>query len=267
MNSRPATNTDSATGTRLNHFPIGGGIGELPIDGTCLLKGAPGPNGEATFISRAVSGNQLQLGWDGLGLLKTVSDNGSAHTFTYAPSGMRVRDVRTGTNAIDKRYVYTTSGALMSVHETGGKRRDILYANGEAIAEIDQDGNIYELHNDHLGTPRYITACNAQPNVARGQLAGQQAFGPYGEEMRGTFNGQALPSGYAPITGYTGHLNEDLTGEVIAKPQKGEAKPTGQDVHVGRKTSNAAAKGASAVGLFGCLSSLKALRALSRLPP
>jgi RHS repeat-associated protein len=76
--------------------------------------------------------------------------------------------------------------------------------------------------NDHLGTPRYITAGNAQPNVARGQLAGQQAFGPYGEEMRGTFNTsngqtQALPTGYAPITGYTGHLNEDLTGLIYMK--------------------------------------------------
>jgi RHS repeat-associated protein len=92
-----------------------------------------------------------------------------------------------------------------------------VYANGEAIAEIDQDGNIYELHNDHLGTPRYITAGNAQKDAARGQLAGQQAFGPYGEEMDGTYNGQKLPSGYRPITGYTGHLNEDLTGLIYMK--------------------------------------------------
>jgi hypothetical protein len=81
------------------------------------------------------------------------------------------------------------------------------YANGEAIAEIDQNDNIYELHNDHLGSPRYITAGNAQPNVAMGRIAGEQTFGPYGDEMRCTFNGQALPSGYAPLTGYTGHLN------------------------------------------------------------
>jgi RHS repeat-associated protein len=105
----------------------------------------------------------------------------------------------------------------MSVHEGGSKRTDIVYANGEAIAEIDQDDNIYELHNDHLGTPRYITAGNAQKDAARGQLAGQQAFGPYGEEMRGTLNGQALPTGYAPVTGYTGHLNEDLTGLIYMK--------------------------------------------------
>jgi hypothetical protein len=75
------------------------------------------------------------------------------------------------------------------------KRRDVVYANGEAIAEIEQNNNIYELHNDHLGTPRYITS------RSNGQIAGQQAFGPYGEEMVGTFNGQKLPDGYKPLTG------------------------------------------------------------------
>jgi RHS repeat-associated protein len=99
--------------------------------------------------------------------------------------------------------------------------KDATDINGEAIAEIDQNDNIYELHNDHLGTPRYITAGNAQPNVARGKIAGEQAFGPYGEEMRGTFNINnqtlQLPSGYAPVTGYTGHLNEDLTGLIYMK--------------------------------------------------
>jgi RHS repeat-associated protein len=160
------------------------GIGELFVDGTCLLKVAP----------------------------EAVSDNGSSHEFTYAPSGLRVRDKRTGTNAIDKRFVYTTSGALMSVHESPSKRRDIVYANGEAIAEIDQDGNVYELHNDHLGTPRYVTSRST------GKIAGEQAFGPYGEEMRGTFTGgQTLPSGYVPVTGYTGHLNEDLSGLIYMK--------------------------------------------------
>jgi hypothetical protein len=37
---------------------------------------------------------------------------------------------------------------------------------------------------------------------------------------------------------------------VIAKPQKEGAKPMGQDVHVGRKTSNTAAQAASAIVNF-----------------
>jgi RHS repeat-associated protein len=36
--------------------------------------------------------------------------------------------------------------------------------------------------------------------------------------MRGTFSGgQTLPSGYVPVTGYTGHLNEDLSGLIYMK--------------------------------------------------
>jgi RHS repeat-associated protein len=147
---------------------------------------------------------------------ESISDNASSHEFTYAPSGLRVRDKRTGVNAIDKRFVYTTSGALLSVHESPSKRRDIVYANGEAIAEIDQDGNVYELHNDHLGTPRYITNGNTAQS-SKGQVIGQQAFGPYGEELVGTYNGQVLPTGYKPATGYTGHLNEDLSGLIYMK--------------------------------------------------
>jgi RHS repeat-associated protein len=173
------TYTAPAADTRRNRPTIGGGIGGLLVDGTCLLK--------------------------------SISDNGSAHEFTYAPSGLRVRDKRTGANAVDKRFVYTTSGALLSVHESPSKRRDIVYANGEAIAEIDANGNIYELHNDHLGTPRYITSRST------GKIAGEQAFGPYGEELAGNYNGQTLPTGYKPATGYTGHLNEDLSGLIYMK--------------------------------------------------
>jgi RHS repeat-associated protein len=54
-------------------------------------------------------------------------------------------------------------------------------------------------------------------STPKGQIAGQQAFGPYGEEMVGIFNGQKLPDGYKPLTGYTGHLNEDMTGLIYMK--------------------------------------------------
>jgi len=33
----------------------------------------------------------------------------------------------------------------------------VLYADGEAVAEIDKDGNVFELHCDHLGSPRHVT--------------------------------------------------------------------------------------------------------------
>ena len=136
----------------------------------------------------------IQLDWDGLGLLKAVSDTvgntiNARHDFTYAPSGLRIRDKRTGTAPHDKRYAYTTGGALLTAYDLSPSstntitgRRDIVYANGEAIAEIDQNNNIYELHNDYLGSPRYITNGNINQSTT-GKIAGEQVFGPYGEQM------------------------------------------------------------------------------------
>ena len=89
-------------------------------------------------------------------LLITLKSNTPANSVNDCAI-LRIRDKRTGTSPHDKRYAYTTGGALMSVYElsptntnTITGRRDIVYANGEAIAEIDQNNNIYELHNDYL---------------------------------------------------------------------------------------------------------------------
>jgi RHS repeat-associated protein len=86
---------------------------------------------------------------------------------------------------------------------------------------------IYELHNDYLGSPRYITHGSKPPSLLpRGEMAGEQAFGPYGERMDGNFVVGGMPSapilkdlpwGYKPITGYTGHVNEDLTGLIYMR--------------------------------------------------
>ena len=144
---------------------------------------------------------------------------------TYDPSGMRIRDKRTGSSPHDTRFVYTTTGALLSSHDLDSNgaitgHRDVIYVNGEAIAEIDDAGNVYELHNDYLGSPRYITNGN-QNDPNRGEIVGEQAFGPYGEQMIGTFNTSSgsvtLPYGYRPLTGYTGHINEDLTGLIYMR--------------------------------------------------
>jgi hypothetical protein len=102
-------------------------------------------SGEAIWVGKAPGGDMIGLGWDSLGLLKSVSDTAggvnTAHKFTYAPSGLRIRDERTGTAPRDRRFAYTTTGMLLSVWEggmghEGAKKTDIIYANGEAIAEI-----------------------------------------------------------------------------------------------------------------------------------
>jgi RHS repeat-associated protein len=221
-------------------------------------------SGEASWVGREPGGTRrLSLAWDSLGLLKGASDGEvggqtfATHQFAYVPSDLRVRDRRTaggiGIAIHDRRFAYTTTGTLLSVWGpsssqahgdhgavTAAKKTDIVYANGEAVIEIvvedhiaHHDPNykapppedIYELHNDYLGSPRYIT--DGTPNSPdRGKLAGEQAFGPYGERMDGTFivGGtpsvpilKDLPHGYRPITGYTGHINEDMTGLIYMR--------------------------------------------------
>ena len=57
----------------------------------------------------------------------------------------------------------------------------------------------------------------SRPLFLTRRFVGEQSFGPYGEQMAGTFGGKTLPSGYRPLTGYTGHLNEDLTGLIYMR--------------------------------------------------
>jgi len=164
--------------------------------------------GKATQIGTGTSSGQyLGLGWDGLGRVKSLATIGLAQSYTYAPSGLRIRVLDTATPANNRRYAYTSGGLLMSEFADGAGslwKRDVVYLGSEPVAEIDAAG-IHELHNDHLGTPRIIT------KGADGTIEGKQAFGPYGEVL----SGQA--AGYKPLTGYTGHLQSEPSGLVYMR--------------------------------------------------
>ena len=110
---------------------------------------------------------------------------------------------------------YACAAGLASLRTTDGSpdqwKRDVVYVGGRAIAEVDAEG-IHELHTDHLGTPRIITAgsngmTEAGQPVALGHVEGRQAFAPYGEFIRDI----AWTKGYSPLTGYTGHVQQTST--------------------------------------------------------
>jgi RHS repeat-associated protein len=182
-------------------------------------------NGEALWVGKAPGGGRLQLAWDGLGTLAAVLDGGAAHAYSYAPSGLRASDVRTGPSPRDRRFAYASAGLLLSVREFSQgqevSRTHIVYANGVAIAEIGEiaemggGGKVFELHADRLGSPRHVT--DGGDGQTRGAVVGGQAFGPYGERMEGAFLGKQLPWGYRPATGYTGHISEDDTGLIYMR--------------------------------------------------
>ncbi|MDP1832023.1 MAG: RHS repeat-associated core domain-containing protein [Geothrix sp.] len=161
--------------------------------------------GEASQVGTGTSSGQyLGLGWDALGRVKSLATAGLAQGYTYAPSGLRIRVLDTATPANNRRYAYTSGGLLMSEYTDAGWKRDVVYLGSEPVAEVDAAG-IHELHSDHLGTPRIVT------NGTTAQIEGKQAYGPYGESL----TAQAI--GYRPLTGYTGHLQNDPTGLIYMR--------------------------------------------------
>jgi RHS repeat-associated protein len=129
----------------------------------------------------------------------------SNQTFTYAPSGMRVRLTDSATAANNRKYAYSAGGTLLSEYTDAGWKRDVIYLGSEAIAEIDAAGT-HELHNDHLGTPRIVTKGNG---TTAATIEGRQAYGPYGEMVQS--------QGYVPLAGYTGHIQTDATGLIYMR--------------------------------------------------
>jgi hypothetical protein len=81
-------------------------------------------------------------------------------------------------------------------------------------------------HSDHhLGSPRYITD-GTPGDPTMGQIVG--------ERMVGNFNGKQFPSGYRPLTGWTGHANEDATGLIYMRGR--HYSPTSDGVQASYKT-------------------------------
>lgn len=202
-----------AYGNDISHQATGSGVptspptmnnfafGPLPTNGVPLANTGWSINGmgEATQIGLEWASSQgIALGWDGLGRLSAAvaTPNGVSQSYRYAASGMRLNVVDSTQPSNNRRYVYTTGGMLLAEYTDSGWKRDVIYLGSEAIAEVGSSG-VYELHNDHLGTPRVVT---------RGvSIYGYQAYGPYGEYLPNQ------SAGYQPLTGYTGHVQTDAT--------------------------------------------------------
>ncbi|MDP1832266.1 MAG: RHS repeat-associated core domain-containing protein [Geothrix sp.] len=204
------THSHDAYGNNIYHSATGAGVpptmnyfsfGPQPTNG--VPGGSTGWSingmGEATQIGLETGSNQgVALGWDGLGRLAAANatPSGVIQSYRYAPSGLRINIIDAAQSANNRRFAYSTGGLLLAEYNDSGWKRDVIYLGSEAIAEIDVTG-VYELHNDHLGTPRVITRGSS--------IVGTQTFGPYGEYISN------YSSGYQPLTGYTGHVQTDAT--------------------------------------------------------
>lgn len=222
-------NTSSvSTGTyppTLNNFTVTNPLVDNRIPGIATNGAMTGWNtsarGEAQSLGSAIScPTVLSLGWDGLGRLSSASLSGQyglSQAYTYAASGLRIQTRDSLNPANNRSYAYSGSGQLLVEYgSNGGWKRDVIYLNDLAIAEVDSNG-IHELHSDHLGTPRIITAGPILPGytpaMAAGRVEGRQAYAPYGELL----TVPSLTNGYQPLTGYTGHIQTDATGLIYMR--------------------------------------------------
>lgn len=165
-------------------------------------------NGEATSIGLATGAAQVMgLVWDGLGRLHQANHPAARQTYTYAPTGLRVALADASSSARSRAFAYTAGGLLISEYGLGGSwLRDVIYVGGDPVAEADGSG-LHELHKDHLGSPRVVT------KGGTGQIEGRISFGPYGERIPNSSSDNA----YLPLTGYTGHIQEDATGLIYMR--------------------------------------------------
>jgi RHS repeat-associated protein len=105
-------------------------------------------NGNVTGFS----GNTLT--YDAKNRLNTL--NNGTLTTTYSVNYLGERTEKSNTNNTSY-FMYDTSGTLVGDYDASGNTQDeYIYLNGNVVGLI-QNGNLYYVYDDHLGTPRAIT--------------------------------------------------------------------------------------------------------------
>jgi RHS repeat-associated protein len=166
--------------------------------------------GEMTQVATGISTNKdLSFAWDDLGVLARCRFSSSSliaqEDYRYDANGFRATRADSTSPALNRLYNYNSTGQLLSEYVCDGLialNREVIYVNNTAIAEIDGMGTLHELHSDYLGTPRIIT------NSVK-VVEGSQALAPYGELIQQT--------GYIPLTGFTGHLQQEPNGLIYMR--------------------------------------------------
>ena len=100
-------------------------------------------------------------------------------SYIYDSDGQRVTKTVSGDPSSAVHYVYDNEGRLIAeVDANGNTIREQVYVNGERVAFVSEPGTPNEathfVHNDHLGTPKVVTASDKS-------VAWQAEYKPFGE--------------------------------------------------------------------------------------
>lgn len=140
-------------------------------------------------------GTQQVYMFNNAGRLSGVAVNpksgGPVVTYLYNPLGERVSKSVNG--VLSEAYIWDEAGRLLQVLNSNGESvRDYIYFDGQQIAVV-MKGQIYYLHNDHLGVAQVITnAAQAVVSVAN--------YEPFGKLVSaGVDIGSRLPGQFADL--------------------------------------------------------------------
>ncbi|MFH0862131.1 MAG: RHS repeat-associated core domain-containing protein [Candidatus Altiarchaeota archaeon] len=148
---------------------------------------ALGPQNYVNNYTYDSNGNMLQderfkYEYNGMNMLKIVknaSTDAVVEQYWYGPDGQRIKKVSFLEDGKNRTTLYVNPSYEININETG-TRQDTRYvfANGERMAELHQNGSKTYYLNDHLGSSSVLV--NEQ-----GQQIDRLTYYPYGEVKDG----------------------------------------------------------------------------------
>ena len=175
---------------------VDGNVVNIDADGN--MTATPLPESSTGF--QPVSG--ASLGWDARNRLTSAAIAGATTTYAYDAENRRVSKT---TSAGSTTYAHSPGGALSQLLiETlpGGSKRWFVHGASGIEYQVENDGTVFYLHGDQIGSVLAVTNSSAQTVKRWG-------YTPYGQAVSYTAAGDAAtPSALAgaPEHGYVGQF-------------------------------------------------------------
>jgi len=165
--NRTALN-DGSTVTHYGYEPLSNRMNYAGSDNVTLDA-----NGNTTLLR----GMNLSYSPDN----RLISVTHQADTTRYAYNAQGGRVIKLDAQNSKTLYVYGAKGQLLAEMDGAGNTRKVyVYSNGQPVAMVDystnNSGDLYYIHNDHLGTPQALTD-------ESGSVVWRALYQPFGEAI------------------------------------------------------------------------------------
>jgi len=137
----------------------------------------PDADGNVTTITDTATGTTATLTYDVANRLTQYTKGSTSFSYTYDPFGRRIYKLPSDPNANAIQYLWDGDQLFAEYTAFGsggpiGRTARYAYAGGFTPLQFESD-KVYDVHSDHLGTPRSLT----DPSGTVAWRAAYQAFG------------------------------------------------------------------------------------------